>query len=516
MDRRTFGRLAGFAAFSTLSGSQGQSAKQSDRTRTQGTIPGSNALLDHGRPMTEPDIQYVEAMPPERHPQLVYWFWHQDTLADAQYLRDVENMAKKSSFTMAIVTSRENLDPPATGVDFYDFERMHKALAETVRAAHVHGLKIGLQVWELWALTRINDPLTKSRPRLPIEQSLALVTEGEVLLDANGEADYSVTSTEGRDRNPFHSEVLKVFTFRKTADGAYAQDSLIDITESVKTVKAEPASVTLSIKAPPGLAGWTAYVMVAHYYDFPDLFNEVMTETFRDFLRHYADIPLDGTALDEFGYMMLKPQRDVPFRDRLYGHAFAAEYERRTGTKLARALFDMRFAPEGKPEQRIRAIDQYFDVMRDGPLRVEKAFYKISKEIFGHKCFAGIHNTYHNTFKTDDLWRVGFNWWSVPREYGQSDENWPMPKRMGLIAAHSEPVTYDQFYGGNLERFLEKAFRESRFGGRTHYLAWNDTRSGRINMAEAVADGKYAAIRDVEQKIRLLNHFDPMVSECLH
>jgi hypothetical protein len=249
--------------------------------------------------------------------------------------------------------------------------------------------------------------------------------------------------------------------------------------------------------------------MAAHYYDYPDLFNEVMANWFRDFLNHYADIPFDGTALDEFGYMMLNPKREHPFRGRFYGHAFADEYMRRTGTALERALFDMRYSPEGKPEVRARAINHYFDFMRDGPLRVEQAFYKMSKEIFGPKTFAGIHNTYHNTFHTDDLWRVGFNWWSVPREYGQSDENWPMPKRMGLIMAHSEPVTFDQAYGGNLEMFLQKAFREARFGGRTHYLAWNDLRNGRINMADAVKQGRYAPIEAAEQKIRLLNQFDP-------
>jgi hypothetical protein len=250
-------------------------------------------------------------------------------------------------------------------------------------------------------------------------------------------------------------------------------------------------------------------VLVAHYYDYPDLFNGVMTDTFRNVLGHYADIPLDGTALDEFGYMMLKPKREKPFRDRFYGHAFAAEYKRRTGMTLDRVLFDMRFAPQGKPEVRIRAINVYFDVMREGPLRVERAFYKMSKAIFGPKTFAGIHNTYHNGLESDDLWRVGLNWWTVPREYGQSDENWGMPERMGLIMAHSEPVTFDQYYGGKLEAFLQKAFREARFGGRTHYLAWNDTRVGRINMTDAIENGKYAAIEEVEQKIRLLNHFDP-------
>lgn len=448
-------------------------------------------------------------MPPARHPQLAYWFWQPNTLVDGQYLRDVEKMANSSPFTMAIATSRENLGFPGECVDFYDFKRMHEPFAQTVRAAHQHNVKVGIQVWEFWALTRANDPVTKARPHLAVEQSLALVTEGEVVLDAEGRASYSVTSTEGRDREPFRSELLKVFAFRKASEGVYSEESLADITSLVSPVTLDGASISLEIKAPAKFAGYTAYVMAAHYYDYPDLFNDVMTDTFRDFLKHYADIPFDGAALDEFGYMMLNPKRDHPFRGRFYGRAFADEYERRTGTALQRALFDMRFAPEGKPEVRMRAINYYFDVMREGPLRVEQAFYKMSKEIFGPKTFAGIHNTYHNTFRTDDLWRVGLNWWSVPREYGQSDENWPMPKRMGLIMAHSQPVTFDQYYGGDVGRFVEKAFREARFGGRTHYLAWNDTRNGRINMAEAVKAGKYEAIDEVEQKIRLLNQFDP-------
>ncbi len=377
MDRRTFHKLAGLAA--------------------------AGAFTERSSPGAEPVCQYVETMPAARHPQLVYWFWHPDTLAHAQYLRDVENMAKSSAFTMAIATSRENIDPPGRGVDFYDFEKLHEPLAETVRAAHQHGLKIGLQVWEFWALTRATDPLTRSHPRLGIEQALALVTEGEAVLDAGGHADYSVTSTEGRDREPFHSEVLRVFAFRKNGDGSYAEDSLADITRSAKTVKADAAGVTLGIDAPANLAGYTAYVLVAHYHDYPDLFNEAMTETFRNLLKHYAEIPLDGTALDEFGYMMLNPKRDRPFRDRFYGHAFASEYLRRTGAGLERALFDMRYAPEGRPELRIRAINRYFDVMRDGPLGAEKAFYRMSKEMFGEPCFAGIHNTYHNGLLSDDL-----------------------------------------------------------------------------------------------------------------
>ncbi len=505
MNRRTFSKLASLTAVGAWIDSQTAGAGHAEN----GDKP--DAARDAAKRKSLPatyNRRYVEKMPPAGHPELVYWFWHGDTLADKQYLRSVERMAE-SSFTLAIMTARTGFDPLGQGVDFYDFDRMHEPFAETVRAAHERNLKIGMQVWELGALTRANDPTTKARPCLAVAQSLALVTEGEAVLDANGHADYSVDSNQARDRQPFHSEVLKVWAFRKTGEGYYAGNSLADITDSAKTVKADAAGVTLSIDAPASYAGCTAYVLVSHYYDYPDLFNGVMSDNFRNVLEHYSDIPLDGTALDEFGYMMLEPKRVKPFRDRFYGHAFAVEYAERTGASLERALFEMRYAPEGKPGVRMRAINWYFDVMRAGPLRVERAFYNMSKEIFGPDTFAGIHNTYHNTMHTDDLWRVGFNWWQVPREYGQSDENWPMPQRMGLIVAHSEPVTFDQKYGGNLDFFLERALDESRFGGRTHYLAWNDTREGRINMADTVPSGKYAAIGGVEQKIRLLNHFDP-------
>jgi hypothetical protein len=497
MNRRNFGKLACLGAVGTWINAKGIAIARAAENNVE-----SGAAFPA-------DAHFVARMPPTRHPQLVYWFWLPNTLKDAQYLRDVESMAKSSSFTMAIATSREPMEAGGERVDFYDFGRLHEPFAQTVRAAHEHNLKVGIQVWEYGASTRAYDPLMMALPNLPIEQSLALITEGEVVLDAAGRAAYSVTSTEARSREPFHSEVLRVFAMQKTGEGIYSEKSLADITGSAKTIKSDVASVSLEIDAPAKFAGYTAYVMASHYYDSPDLFNEFMPNWFRGFLSHYADIPFDGTALDEFGYMMLKPQREHPFRGRFYGHAFAGEYKRRTGTALERALFDMRYAPEGKPEIRARAINYYFDVMRDGPLRVEQAFYKMSKQIFGPRTFAGIHNTYHNTFYTDDLWRVGFNWWSVPREYGQSDENWPMHKRMGLIMAHSEPITFDQYYGGDLDKFLEKAFREARFGGRTHYLAWNDLRTGRINMAEAVEQGKYAAIEAVEQKIRLLNQFNP-------
>ena len=444
-------------------------------------------------------VQYVETLPPGRAPELVYWFWQSNTLANAHYLDDVWNMATNSPYTLAFMTERDNLD-------FYDYKTMHEPFAETVREAHKHGLKIGLQLWDYWSGQARYHTGRHYRP-LPIKQAEALVTEGEVVLDAAGHADYSVTCVNARRNQPLHSEVLKVFAFRQTGDGFYDADTLTDITAGAKTIKTDAGTITLAINAPARLAGYTAYIMCAHYCDFPDLFNDVMINKYRETLNYYADIPFDATALDEFGTLMVTLHNHEPFRDRFYGHAFATAFKKQTGIPLERALFDMRFAPEDRPEVRIRAINEYFDVFREGPLRCEQAFYKMSKQIFGPNTFAGIHNTFHNSMRTDDVWRVGFNWWSNPREFGQSDENWPMPQCMGLSVVHPEPITIDQLYSHSMNAFIQKAFRDAPFDGRIDYHGWNDhTNQWGIDLSETT---RYSPITDAELKVRLLNQFGP-------
>jgi hypothetical protein len=444
-------------------------------------------------------VQYVETMPSGRAPEITYWFWQSNTLANAHYLDDVRNMATNSPYTMAIMTERDN-------VDFYDYKTMHQPFAETVREAHQHSLKIGLQLWDYWTKLRFGSSSPNYHP-LPLAQAEALVTEGEVVLDTAGHADFSVACLNARRNQPFHSELLKVFAFRKTGDGYYDAKTLTDITRAAETVRSDGPTISLSIKAPSRLAGYTAYIMCAHYCDFPDLFNDVMIDKYRETLQHYSDIPFDGTALDEFGSLMVTLHNHEPFRDRFYGRAFAAAFKGHTGIPLERALFDMRFAPEGRPEVRIRAINEYFDVFREGPLRTEQAFYKMSKQIFGPNTFAGIHDTFHNYMRTDDVWRVGFNWWSIPREYGQSDENWPMPQCMGLCVVHPEPITIDQLYSHDMNAFIRKAFRDAPFDGRVDYHGWNDhTNQWGIDLADTK---RYAPIRNAELKIRLLNQFDP-------
>jgi hypothetical protein len=105
----------------------------------------------------------------------------------------------------------------------------------------------------------------------------------------------------------------------------------------------------------------TAYIMVENTYDTLDLFSEAFISVINQRLYQYRDIPLDGTALDEFGYMSVPYPLQGNFRDRFGGKAFGATFEKEWKLNFAETLFHMRYSPADRPEVRIRAIDEYWD-----------------------------------------------------------------------------------------------------------------------------------------------------------
>jgi len=198
------------------------------------------------------------------------------------------------------------------------------------------------------------------------------------------------------------------------------------------------------------------------------------------------------------------------FRGRWYSTAMAKEFLRVKKIPLEKTLFDARYAPEGKPEVRMKAINEYMEFMRTGALRVENAVYEKSKEIFGENIFNGIHNTYHNSLINDEIWANGIGWWDAPRKYGQTDEKTRRPTQMGVAMAHPMNAMYNQYYDANLEPVLVKAFSDLRYGIRTHYHALNDKRPLRFDLEDPKA---VIGINQIENCTRLLNKFNPSLPE---
>lgn len=441
-------------------------------------------------------ISYVDEFANENHPEIGYWFISPNLMTEEKkYLLHVDSIAERCKYTLIFLTARE-------GANFYDFPKMHGVFKDIVAAAHKNGIKVGLQLWGNY----------KDKT---IDGSQRMIIETEVPLDANGNGRAEIKAKYVRfpDRL-LKSDLFKVYAFKKTGDGFYDPSTLKDITSQCETFLPDKETVQVKIKGDASLNGLTACIMTQEYCSQSSMWDDVEINGFAEAMKVYSDIPFDGFALDEYGNKfverIMEPNSTKPFRGRWYSTAMAAAYQKETGNSLEKTLFDGRYAPQGKPEIRIKAINEYMEFMRKGGVRVETAVYNKSKEIFGTDIFNGIHNTYHNSLINDEIWANGIGWWSAPRAYGQTDEKTILPTQMGVAMAHPKNAMYNQYYDAKLEPVLVKSFNDLRYGVRTHYHAMNDKRDQRFDLEDADA---VKGINANENCARLLNKFNPSLPD---
>ena len=438
-------------------------------------------------------LRYEEPIQNGIYPELLYWFVTPATLNPERYTRDVEHIAHDTVFDFPILTARE-------GVNFTASKPGHDAVAGIVRDAHENGLRIGVSLG-----LGGGSAAKSSNP----DEEQSVMADGEGALDAQGAGNFEV-SIKLRSLVPQRTELMRAWAFRKTGLGEYDAATLADVTARVTSSSPQPGTLSVAVNLGSQYAGYTVFALAENSYGAVDLFNPAFAQWIHHVIDEYRDIPLDGTALDEFGYIRIPMVPTTPWRGHFAGHAFAARFEQATGMPLVQALFATRYAPAGHPEVRIRAIDEYWDFFRKGPLDVENEFFRYSRQVFGNKNFAGIHNTYHNHLTNDEAWATGVNWWTIPRQYGMSDEDLSLPLRMGLLVAHPGNIMYDQFYGRDIRRFAEKAMNDARFDARIHYHGYNDTGRWGVDLSTAPF---LSQLNPVERKIRLLNRFDPAAPE---
>ena len=236
--------------------------------------------------------------------------------------------------------------------------------------------------------------------RLTEAQTINYVSkfENEVSLDQSGNATFAAKAKYIRfpDRL-LHSDLFRVYAFKKTSEGCYDPSTLKDITGLCESVSPDKETVLVTIKGGESVKGLTACIMTQQTCSQSSMWGDVEINGFTEAMKTYADIPFDGFALDEYGNKFVARKTDMKsdevFRGRWYSTSMAIKYKHATGHSLEQTLFDARYAPAGKPEIRIRAINEYMDFMRRGAWRMEQAVFMKSKELFGKNIFNGIHNT---------------------------------------------------------------------------------------------------------------------------
>lgn len=440
------------------------------------------------------NIRNIKSLEPQKHPQILYWFWDEVTLTNKQYMKDIERICNDTPFTLLFFTARGTLD-------FYgDRERLLPAFKEVAEYAHKRGVKIGLQLWRDFSQIQITD-----------DNAVSLLVEKELTLDINGFAEYTAYKQGDRDGVCRSSSLYSAYVFNKTAEGEYDESSLEEITALCKTKSDDIESVRVTIDLGTEYAGKTAYVLTNHSYQSPDLFTDYYENSFSDILKSYSSVPFDGVGLDEFKSINVMHSVEIfkharPFRERVYGKGFAKRYESIYTQTLKDCIFDMRYCPKGNPERTMRAINRYFDVLKDNVIKVENFVAEEAKRLYGQDIFIGLHNTYHNALSNDEIWQTGCMWWDLPREYGQTDEDICYPVRMGISCSHPQPILYDMFYEHKRAGIIyEKAVRDARYGVRIHYHAYHDTRDHRFDLEN---DEAIKNISRIESYVRMLNALD--------
>lgn len=426
------------------------------------------------------------------HPEILYWFWDEDTLKNEKYLQDIKRIKEESPFDLIFLTARGNLN-------FYaDKDQLFPAFAKTVEYAHQNSIKIGLQLW------RQHENLTQ-------DNALALIVEGEKTLNWRGSTQYRAIKKGDRNAEPLESVLFAAYVFDKIENGVYNKQSFEEITEKCDVSVIDAETLDIHVELGEQYADKTVYFLTAHYCKSPDLYSDYYIEEYERILQHYDAIPFDGIGLDEFKSMNIIHDVDVfkknqKFRERLYGHSFAKLFKDKTDIELKQAILEMRYISQGEESMRMRAINYYFDVLKENVIRIENFVAQKAKQIYGDDVFIGLHNTYHNFIGKDEIWQTGCMWWDLPREYGQTDENISYPVRLGIGCSYPKSIVYDMYYQRKSpERIYEKAMMDARYNCRIHYHAYNDCRPHRYN----INNNEFLQnITKIEEKIRMLNHID--------
>jgi len=438
-------------------------------------------------------VQKAPGFGNSNHPQIAYWFLTPEILVNDQYLADLDEMIDQTLFDFIFLDARN-------GCSFDNVEVMHPVMEKIVALAHQRNIKIGYRA----QVKRDNQEHAEDTERF--------IAEDETTLDHAGNGNCSLNAEFVRSGNSNKQEVFKVFLFKKSAEGFYEPSSCRETKDYTFSVKDQ--TVHVNIRAGKEMSGYTAYVMAQFHYGKLSNHSAGAAAGVINFINAYADIPFDGVMLDEYGNAQVLPPWKARFkwgnyRLRSYSLPMAQELESRTGLPAYRTLFEMRYAPAGKPEIRMKAINGYMDLMREGPMKVENAMYQRAREVYGPDCFIAAHNTFHNSLVNDEIWATGLKWWSIPREYGFTDENTPLPTQMGIAISYPARAMYNMYYDSDIGDFAAKALTDLRYGIRTFYHAFNDKQWG-IGLENPKAIN---AITPVENCVRLMNRFNPSLPE---
>ena len=433
--------------------------------------------------------------------QIIFWKWDDTDFQDEEYLRKIDDIAQRSVFDTilaALTWCKPSIHEPEA----------HRAVARAADRAHDRTIKFLLDI-------DVRPARSEFLRRFP-NRTLAIVEPVIVELDEKGCAQSELSARESGDHYgkylPIGPRVLRAYTYSMDGE-CYDASTLSDDTAACSLEARDECSGVVRINCGPEKSGLRACAFVAADYAYPDIFSQDLVDFHAELLEIYAQVPLDGATIDEWGAFPY-PGFDFSgaFRRPWYSDSFAEYYSERTGSDLVLDFLNTLVAPSGDDAAQIAAINDYYDALRARNVEVEQFFYDSVKRIWGDDAFVGVHPTWfalEEAANTPELWKNGLDWWDVPRDYGQTDERAIHPVRLALAHKWGGAVFYNMWYtigSLDLKTYWEEAWENLRYGGRTHTLGY-ECKGERGCVMELSGPGDLESVSQIEEIVRLANLF---------
>ncbi len=435
-------------------------------------------------------------------PSIIYWKWDDSILTPGALEGKVHELVRRTTFDIVFVgvhwMSLPITDP-----------RVIDKIAQACHLLHRAGRKL---VMELDARNQYSVFIQRYPDDVVYSFFFA-----ETTLDENGWG-----SIEFDSPHAFHyfqpsgvkgiERILGSWTFTLTEDGkAIVPGTIADVLAHTTYVNAGEKT-RITVQAGAAHAHKRVAVLPAFRQAITNMFSSHFYHFYEELFQKLAHIPLDGVQVDEWGVdVMISAIDDTAVTlCQTYADGLAQLYQTHCGTELAQDLLYFKYPVKGQEQAAYQIVNDFNHVLRQKMVENETWIYNQAKRVFGPDAFVGAHPTWWGspTKLHLEVLKNGWDWWEVPRDYGQTDETVSVPIRLALARKAGGPVWYNMWYSmgtRRLDTYFQETWRNARYGGRTHYHGFECPNEDVV--LELKGPGILEEIETMEQLIRRINAF---------
>ncbi len=388
-------------------------------------------------------------LPPQLPPEIYAWFWQEETFRPGGITAFLDLVTRESNYnfltTSLRVPARENILP-----------EVHDRMREAVLAAHRRGLRVAFDLDPRLA----RRAFEKAHPD-QLQWMLRLQR-----FPLAGGRDYSIPSIRLDDHMTWPGAEYDRLSGKLVRTWLIRNGAVTPLTGGVRAVEESGQRVRVSIQPGTGHPGDELVLAAAFQYRTPDVFAPSLKSFQESIFNLYRDVPLDGAMKDEWGF---PPTRGKGGKDGnfWYSSALATAWRQAGGGDLIDDCLLMYTGLGGGLDRRLGAINRLMRLTLEANVAIEQHFYATAKRTFGPDAFVGTHATW-GIWPEGDIFKNGCDWWQATRDYGQTDEGWPMPIRTALAKKMGKPVWFNQYYNRDLEPYFDEIWNDAANGGRVN------------------------------------------------